>query len=250
MSVQDEEASTSTTAATDSPVVALLICGAMFAIFWLGHDFLVAQVRPHLDALQRPADAPAIWWDVAMAFTRSGPAEIVAVFVPVWLYCLIRGHRFADLGFSRAGTPLAWIVVLAAQGLLFAVEMRGPIGTVGDRFNTYALYSSFMIATTAAFSEELFFRGFLIETLRRGGFSNVIQVVVSSLLFGAVHLTYIPRDAYGWTIPIGTAIIGLFWGFIYIWGKRSLWPVITAHFVNDFVVLPAAFYLMLSHPPG
>ncbi|MBP6011898.1 MAG: CPBP family intramembrane metalloprotease [Alphaproteobacteria bacterium] len=248
MSVYAQEALTPNARVTDSPAVALLTCAIMCALFWMGHDFLVAQVRPHLDALQRPADAPAIWWDVAIMFTRSGPAEIVAAFLPVWLYCLIRGHRFADLGFSRAGTPVAWIVVLALQGLLFAIEMRGPIGTVGDRFNTYALYSSFMIATTAAFSEELFFRGFLIEVLRRGGFSNVIQVVISSLLFGAVHLTYIPRDVYGWTIPIGTAILGLFWGAIYIWGKRSLWPVIAAHFVNDFVVLPAAFYLMLSHP--
>ncbi|MEQ1864878.1 MAG: CPBP family intramembrane glutamic endopeptidase [Micropepsaceae bacterium] len=250
MSVHVEEASTANAGASDSPVLALLICVVMFALFWFGHDFLIAQVRPHLDALQRPADAPAIWWDVAITFTRSGPAEIVAVFFPVWLYCLIRGHNIADLGFSRAGTPLAWIVVLAVQGLLFAIELRGPIGSVGDRFNTYALYSSIMIATTAAFAEELFFRGFLIEVLRRGGFSNVIQVVISALLFGAVHLSYIPRDIYGWTIPVGTAIIGLFWGFVYIWGKRSLWPVITAHFINDFVVLPAAFHLMLSHPPS
>ncbi len=234
--------------ANDSPIVALTICGVMFAVFWLGHDALVALVKPAISAFPRPADAPPIWWDVAMRFTRSGPAEIVATFVPVWLYCRLRGLSFADLGFNRPGTLVAWIVVLAVQALLFAVELRGPIGTVGDRFNTYALYSAFMIGVTAAFSEELFFRGFLMETLRRGGFSNWYQVAISALLFGAAHLTYIPKDVYGWTIPVGTAIVGAFWSWVYIWGKRSLWPVITAHFINDFVVLPAAFYLFAVNP--
>jgi membrane protease YdiL (CAAX protease family) len=249
MSVREADVAAATSGTTGSQVTALLVCGAMYAVFWFGHDFLIAFVRPYLDALQRPADAPPIWWDVAIRFTRSGPAEIVATFLPIWLYCRLRGQSFADLGFNRPGTAVAWLVVLAVQGLLFVGEMRGPIGTVGDRFNDYALYASFMIATTAAFSEELFFRGFLIETLRRGGFANWVQVSISAMLFGAVHLTYIPRDLYGWTIPVGTAIIGVFWGYVYIWGKRSLWPVITAHFINDFVVLPAAFYLFATNPP-
>ena len=227
---------------------AVIICAVMFAIFYASHSYLSGAAKPYFDSLVQPADAPATWWAVAKTFTRTGIIEMIVVFVPVWLYCLVRRQSFADLGFNRSGTALAWIVVLAVEAMLLAVELRGPIGSVGDRANPYALYAAAMIGTTAAFSEELFFRGFLMDVLRRGGFGAAPQIIISMLLFGAAHLSYIPKDIYGWTIPLGTALVGGFWSFIYIWGKRSLWPTITAHFINDFVVLPAAFYLFMTHP--
>ncbi len=241
-----EDAANAATTATR--IVAVIVCAAMFAIFYFGSSFLSGAAAPFLDALAKPADASPIWWDVAKHFARSGAAELIAVFVPVWLYCALRGRSFADLGFNRAGTALPWIVVLAVEAVLLFIELRGPIGSVGERFTPYALYASVIVAFSAAFSEELFFRGFLMDELRRGGFGVLPQVVISMLFFGVAHLSYIPKDINGWTIPVFTALAGGFWSLIYVWGKRSLWPTITAHFINDFVVLPAAFYLFATHP--
>ena len=230
-----------------SRVGALVVCAVMFVIFYYGSGWLSHLFAPYVEGIAKPADAPDTWWKVAQQFSHSGPAEVIAVFVPVWLYCLLRGRSFADLGFNRAGTFLPWVVVIAVEALLVAVELRGPIGHVGDRFNPYALYAASMIGLTAAFSEEVFFRGFLMEELRRGGFGNAAQVVISMLFFGAAHLSYIPSDIYGWTIPLGTALVGGFWSVIYIWSKRSLWPVITAHCINDFIVVAAAYYVFGGH---
>jgi membrane protease YdiL (CAAX protease family) len=235
---------------TFSRFAAVVICAAMFVVFYWSSSYLSQSAKPYLDALAKPDDAPLAWWNIAKHFTRSGIAEMIAVFVPVWLYCRADGpRRVVDLGFNKIGKLLPWIVVLAVEAGLLFMELRGPIGTVPDRFNPYAIYASAMIGVTAAFSEELFFRGFLMDLLRWGGWAAWAQVVISMLFFGLAHLSYIPTDIYGWTIPVFTALAGGFWSVIYIWAGRSLWPTIVAHIINDAVVLPAAFYLF-SSPPG
>jgi membrane protease YdiL (CAAX protease family) len=243
----DIEQGTAATGTLLSRTLALVVCAVMFMIFYYGSGWLSHAMAPYVEGIAKPADAPDTWWKVAKQFTHSGPAELIAVFVPVWLYCLLRGRSFADLGFNRAGTLLPWVVVIAVEALLVAVELRGPIGQVGDRFNPYALYAASMIGFSAAFSEEVFFRGFLMEELRRGGFGVVPQVIISMLFFGVAHLSYIPSDIYGWTIPVFTGICGGFWSVIYVWSKRSLWPTITAHFINDFIVVAAAYYVFGGH---
>ncbi len=45
------------------------------------------------------------------------------------------------------------------------------------------------IAIAAAFLEELFFRGFLVQTLKAHFDSNLAVIIISSLLFSLFHLS-------------------------------------------------------------
>lgn len=249
MSVDVAERAEGQTSAFDK-LAAFAMCVAMFAAFMILSDELTAIFKTQLSAFAPPAGADPTWWRVAKSFTASGIANTLVVLAMVWIYMKVAGRRVRDLGFTHAGRLRAWLVVLVVGGALLALQLRGPIGTVGGRFEPAAIYAALMIGTTAALSEELFFRAFLMDIANRGGINLFWQIAISMLLFGLAHLSYIPRDIYGWTVPVGTALIGGFWAWIYAWSNRSLWPIMVAHFVNDIVVLPAAFYLFATNPPA
>jgi membrane protease YdiL (CAAX protease family) len=168
----------------------------------------------------------------------------------VFLYCVTRRRNFTDLGFNRPGTAFAWIAVLAAQaGLIWFDATLGPVGAASGLLSPYALAAAAIVGPCAAFAEETFFRGFLMEELRRGGFGVALQCVISGIFFGLAHFSYVAGPG-GWSIPVFTGLLGVFWSFIYILGKRSLWPTIVAHVINDAVLIPSVFYLILSHAHG
>jgi hypothetical protein len=83
------------------------------------------------------------------------------------------------------------------------------------------------ISITAAFCEELTFRGFLITRVRaitKGGW--FLPLVISSLAFGCGH-SYQGLGGFILLTLLGLALGGLFLL------TRSLWPVIIAHFIID-----------------
>ncbi len=85
------------------------------------------------------------------------------------------------------------------------------------------------MAVTAGVVEEVFFRGLPLLYLERrfpGAVPRVAYVVVTALLFGAVHWTNGPHEF------IGTFVFGLLAAAIYL-RLRDLWPLIAAHAVID-----------------
>jgi len=89
-----------------------------------------------------------------------------------------------------------------------------------------------MMGVLPALGEELLFRAALIGHLRLY-FKNVhIPVLISAFLFSAMHLQFfgfLPRF-----------FLGLVFGYIFIW-SRSLWTPILAHFVNNSLIVIAAY---------
>lgn len=84
--------------------------------------------------------------------------------------------------------------------------------------------SSFIISVAAAFGEELFFRGVLQQEL---------GLVISSLLFALLHFGNLSKKFS--LIVVIYFSISLYLGFLYAY-FQNLWPVISAHFVYDFLV--------------
>lgn len=86
------------------------------------------------------------------------------------------------------------------------------------------LINMIMIAILPAIGEELLFRGALIKIFKRW-FNNVhIAVVVSSIIFSAIHFQFfgfIPR-----------LVLGVILGYLFVY-SRNLWVPIFAHFVNN-----------------
>ena len=198
-------------------------------------------------AIPPPRGAPDIWWNALQRLVPIGLCDLIAALLPLWLYLAWRRRAWRDLGFSKAGTALAWILVLAVQAAICWFQLRnpyGPLAHVKNPLNPYALAGAAFAGIAASLAEETFFRGFIMDELMRGGFSTAWQIVVSMLLFGSVHLSFASLD---WTVPVLTGLLGGFWSVIYILGRRSLWPSIVAHCINDALLVPSFFYFMVSH---
>ena len=94
-----------------------------------------------------------------------------------------------------------------------------------------------MIAILPAIGEEFLFRGVLLRIFR-DLFRNVhIAIIVSAILFSALHLQF-----YGF---LPRFFLGVALGYIFIW-SGSLWLPIIIHFFNNALAVVVIFYLNLS----
>lgn len=238
----------STTLETSAPTSrwrALGLCILIFAVYIVLVPVITRLAAPFFKAMPTPHGAPLIWWRVDRNVALIGLSDLIAAVLPVFVYLRLRGRRLADLGYNRPGTWIAWTLVLVAQaGLIYSDTHMGPVGRAPGFMGPYALLASVIVGPLAAFSEETFFRGFLMDTLERGGFGIAPQIFISALFFGVAHLGYVASFSFtDLSIPIFTGVLGAFWSFIYMLGKRSLWPTIVAHIINDAVLIPSVFYL-------
>lgn len=166
---------------------------------------------------------------------RNGeaPAEALGLLpMPRWralllaVGCLVCGYLAAAIATVAAVRGFDWAPVQSAA--FGAIRGNGPL-----------LLGMLAIAwSTAAFGEELLFRGFLqgrLHTLFGGGrTAGVAAAALQSLLFGFAH-------AYqGPTGVLVSASIGLVFGLLYL-RLRSLWPLIVAHGVIDTIGLIALY---------
>jgi membrane protease YdiL (CAAX protease family) len=226
---------------------ALALCLLMFVVYIVLVQAIARFGAPVFKALPTPNSAPLLWWRVDKNVALVGLSDLIAAVLPVFVYLRLRRRRLADLGYNRPGTWLAWTLVLVAQaGLIYSDTHMGAVGRAPGFLGSYALLASVIVGPLAAFSEETFFRGFLMDTLQRGGFGTVLQVVISALFFGVAHLGYVRVfNVTDLSIPVFTGLLGAFWSFVYVLGKRSLWPTIAAHIINDAVLIPSVFYLLV-----
>lgn len=131
----------------------------------------------------------------------------------------------------------ACATLLATRGLGWpAVDVERLVELTG---NPALLGLMLLLAwTTAAFGEELLFRGFLQTRLQallaRWPGATALAVLLQAVLFGFGH-------AYqGPTGILVTGSLGLVFGTVYA-RQRSLWPIILAHGVIDTIGLLALY---------
>jgi uncharacterized protein len=144
-------------------------------------------------------------------------------------------------GVWAIGTFLVLILLLPAvlEPIVNALALQPQnLGRLGDIQHDTARYLVMLIPIgwgTAAFGEELVFRGFLntrVATAFGGGQAAIaLSVIVQALLFGLVHAYLGPRGI------MNAAAIGLVTGGVYWANGRNLWPLIIAHGLVDSVSL-------------
>jgi membrane protease YdiL (CAAX protease family) len=182
-----------------------------------------------------------------------GSIGVVLSAVAAWWLSGGREGGFAGLGLVR---PESWLrtigegVALAAAAAVALALFGQPIAskfgmpdlhvfaTMRDHPGELAQWLA-VTWTTAAFGEEIVFRGFLIPRLspvqRLGDVGWALGIIVSSLLFGLAH-SY--QGAGG---AILSGVIGAVLGVGFVLGKRNLWRTITAHGLFDSVSLVLLF---------
>ena len=188
---------------------------------------------------------------IIIALAGSG----IVLFLGCILMRRMRGIDWATLGMrSTTVRPLvaavlayvAYVVIAESIGRIFQVDPDGeftrqlaqqliPPGA-GLPYIALAVAFAGVIVPVA---EEILFRGFLLTWLRERS-NAIVTVIVSSLLFSAVHFYFLmPGGEFGIFASAGIFVLGLLLGWLAIW-SRSLWPPIVLHVINNLVVVVIA----------
>jgi len=105
---------------------------------------------------------------------------------------------------------------------------HGPGSGFDINFSKVGIFISIVTSLTAAFCEEIVWRGYALKYLSKIHHRSIIALFISSIFFGLFHWGYGPSGC------LSTAIIGGFLGIIVLW-RRNLWSVILIHFLVDFL---------------
>jgi membrane protease YdiL (CAAX protease family) len=194
-----------------------------------------------VDPLQARASDPRIY---------ISEVATLLVMLPILTWLLHRrGGSWSDLGLRA---PESWTrlggLAVATTAAAFALNLsiralsklagRGPtVSGYGDLRGHWVailvvlVYMLFVVG----FSEELIFRGFLMDRLAalfgggRGAWSAA--VATSAVVFGLLHANH------GGLSILHATVIGLLFGVVYLRAGRALWVVIAAHSLFDTVQL-------------
>ena len=156
-----------------------------------------------------------------------------------------RGQKLSDLGWGQSSRLPAIILGLIA-GLLW-----GALGIIGfiqmhpdiNPFEINIFRVLFAVGgAIIAIGEDLITRGYVMNELHRLQKSTWLQISVSAILFALYHTV--------WNVTIIGFVASLIYGIIlsglFIFGKRSLTPVILAHSLALLISEPFLTMLLLS----
>ena len=178
----------------------------------------------------------------------------VGIFItPILIYAYLTNFDFKFISVTRQDAILVCaIMLLITPFIALLVEWNmllpfpewlmqfhfnsEPIITAFLKMDTIwdLLYTIFVIAIIPAIGEELFFRGYLQQTIGNWLSNHHKAIVLTGFLFSAIHLdiqAIIPRF-----------LLGVFLGYLYYWG-RNLWLPILAHFTNNALAVILSFPL-------
>ena len=143
-------------------------------------------------------------------------------------------ESFRSLGFglkdvkeeSLMGLSLG--LVMMAAGFLLLLSLR-EISWEGTNPDAVKLVLSLVLFIAVGFTEELIFRGYILNNLMRS-MNRYVALVVSSILFSLVHMG---NDNFNVISFVSILFAGLLLGLPYIFTK-SLWLPVTLHFSWNF----------------
>ncbi|MCH7704869.1 MAG: CPBP family intramembrane metalloprotease [Planctomycetes bacterium] len=221
-------------------ILLIVIQAAAIGILWLvlGES---AFVRP---------DAAIEGADEATATPRGSlipmlALQAVSAIVVVAGILRYRRQTPASVGVAWASLPLNGLIGLGAMAVCYALIFPTMFGLFAvfpgmqEQMDENAVrlmalipymapWKFAIIATLVGTWEELMFRGFLMTRLRRGTGSWIVAVLISTMVFTALH-------ASEQTLPalIMISILSIVMSLVTIW-RRSIIPAIVGHALFDF----------------
>lgn len=194
----------------------------------------------------------------------SGPISLALTVLVLSLYVRRSGGNWAAMGLVRLDDARARLLVLPKAfltflafcltvgsilgfGAAFDLDLINEVPTgVEDRWGglegNLVLYLGWLglTWTSAAFLEEMFFRGFLItqgqKVFGEGRLGSALAVMIAALIFGYGHVYY-----QGLRGLLVTGAIGLAFGTMFLVFKRNLWPIILIHGLIDTLVFTSRY---------
>lgn len=162
-------------------------------------------------------------------------AGILILIGVILLWQRAHGETLRDLGWGRPTRVIA-IVIAVLFGLLWAASayVNQGTGTFSDPFRlSWERPLMAVIGLVLAFGEELVWRGFFMEQLRRAGIPLGIAIPAAGILMGSYHGQIGSHfDVQYW---ISASVIFTLVGVIFWIGKRSLTPGYIAHAMSHLL---------------
>jgi membrane protease YdiL (CAAX protease family) len=141
---------------------------------------------------------------------------------------------------SRTAAVLAGGVLGLFWGYVFLASIL-PFDPAADimQINLFRVLAA-LIAASGALLEDFVTRGYLMNQMRKINIPVWVQVLASGLIFALYH------TVWGFNIFsfLFSVVYGLMLGGLYIWGKRSLTPVILGHSLAVLIAEPFASMLI------
>lgn len=142
---------------------------------------------------------------------------------------------------SRLGANIAGTVV----GILWGVLLLTSIFQFDPNANI-AEFSGFrvlavLLASTGVVLEDIITRGWLMNQLQDLHIPNWVQAVVSALIFALYHTAWAGFNIFAFIFSV---FYGLLLAGLFLWGKRSLTPVILGHSLAVIIAEPFASMLI------
>jgi membrane protease YdiL (CAAX protease family) len=156
-------------------------------------------------------------------------------------------EKLGRLGWGQP-TRLAAIIVAVIAGLAWGALFLSTTLQFDPDANLAELsvfrLVAILIAVFGAFLEDLITRGYVMNGLRQMNVPSWGQLVLSALLFALYHTIW----AFNVFSFIFSVIFGLILGGLFLWGKRSLTPVIVAHLLPVIISEPFSSMLIFLAP--
>jgi len=188
--------------------------------------------------------------------------RIVVLIAAATLVLRLSGRRWADVGLRKV-KPLRFLLAIplglaAAYAISFAAQLaaaklgirRMPADdwyfALRGNLELYLFYLIPVTWGTAAFGEEMLFRGFFLDGLQRlfgssGRIGTTLAVIAQAVIFGLLHLYQGPLGA------VVASALGLALGFVWWFSGRNLWAGIVVHGILDSFSM-TVLYLGLIRP--
>jgi membrane protease YdiL (CAAX protease family) len=178
-----------------------------------------------------------------IGFPYGGAIAMIGCVLMVTLFQHFRGETWRDLGFKRprtlssvalGGLIMIGVIVtaLTVNIILEAVLPQffgGSLNRTTPDVSTWTNYIILMVIvwTTAAFGEEMVFRGFFMtriaEAFGKGVVGWTAALILPAAFFGFAH------NYQGLAGMIITGSVGLVFGLWFLIARRNLVPLIIAH---------------------
>ena len=146
---------------------------------------------------------------------------------------------------SRIGANIAGVILglLGAASFLFGILQFDPDANIVQISGFRVLTA--LLAATGTVLEDIITRGFLMNKLRELQVPSWVQAVASAVIFAIYHTVW---AGFNISAFIASIILGLLLAGLFLWGKRSLTPVILAHSISVLLGEPFASMMIFLVP--
>lgn len=212
-------------------VVEVIIMVAVFIV--LAH---LAAANVNIDAFM-PSMLNEVERQVGATFTVGAAAQIILVLI---LSLGLVDLRRAIANSFKVGNAPAWGAAIIAVSIhattITFLFLNEPAQVLEPSSR------NLILSTAPAFdgwSQEVFFRGYVVFRLMRGGLPIPVVYAFSALSFAAIHIGYVGDDFYAFLWPMfGTTVLGGFLTWSVMLAKGALLPVAVCHAALIVVVQP------------